>query len=369
MIARIDNIWVPGAYRFDAEGFLVTRKTPTADAVRVTAYPYVPLAEAFQATDMPACCSCYVLNEGNYPWIRFANKLVMQESGLDVAVHWLHFELDLDKSTGGQKKVWPGVTCTGQTWQADAAATTLYMQVCQLIVPHGASHYMSRSGLHVIVPITPVPYAHFLAHAQHFLESVVVPHMRDVRKLLPLHLDLSCVEPSRLHYLPQICKPKQGHLRLPYYQGSGALHTLDAPAWLEKSSSGSIEPLQFNRKTRDEALRFMDRWLKSHTIWMETALPGAGRNARLYAFGGDIRQFEQAGLLSDAPKWLAFAVALGQNALGAPVHNAEAAVFNGYENGVGSDSIAALMLHISKQDNRLDARKNIEFALRARRTA
>lgn len=368
-IARISDIWVRGAYRLDDDGYFVTRKTDKQPAEKVKAFPYTSLEAAFATTSEPACCSCYQIDDGSYPWVRFANKLVIQESGLRVDVHWLHFELDIDKTTNG--KIWPGVTeHVGNTWFADVAATAQYEKIAAFLAPLGASHYMSRGGLHVLVPIAPVPYEHFLSYAQHWLATHIQPKMPDVRKILPLSLDMSCVEPSRLHYLPRINKPGQGHLQLPLEIGSGRLTTLEAPAWIENSTSGILRgvELQLSRTERIEARKFVDRWLKSHVTWLETALPGTGRNARLYAFGGDVRQFEDAGLLPDAQQYLAFAIKLGENALVAAVHNAESAVMNGYNCGTGTDSIAALMLHIGKSQIRTDAIKNIAAALKGRKS-
>jgi hypothetical protein len=290
----------------------------------------------------------------------------MQESGLKVTVEWLHFELDFAKSTDGQKQFWPGVEQNSNgIWTASPDAVLQYVQIAALLTPIGASHYMSRSGLHCLVPIQAIPYEHFLAYAHAWLQTILIPKLAHVQRKFPLHLDNSCIEPSRLHYLPRINKPGQGKLHLPLEIGTGERTTLPEPTWAPQLSTNGQFDLQLYGHEKLAARQFADRWLKSHATWLSTALPGTGRNARLYAIGGDIRQFESAGVLDrTADQWLQWAVALGRSAPVREVHNAEGAVMNGYAVGTGSGSIAAMMLHIRKQKQRTDARANLAAALR-----
>lgn len=334
-IAAIDNIFTPGAYQV-VEGQFVSRKGRD-----ITGYPYTTLEEAFRPTNTAACCSVYNLRSPEepdelFPWVRFTGPQARRECGLKVSVEWLHLEFDLVTDPAGQK-VWPGVSQDKDgIWRASDKAAGLCEIFCESVCP-GWNWYMSRGGLHILTPIEPVPYEQALAYADAFIEGLLPAVKRVAAELqIPLSLDRSCAQPSRLMYLPQIDKPGQGTLRLPHsMQGLEASIRLPKPTWLaspEKQRSKS--PLNLERCERRWMENFAARWMKSHFDWLAQARVGDGVNNRLYAVGGDVRQLGDIGLLGDTEGWLRAALELWPDA------HAEQAVYNGYNNGFGTHTVA-----------------------------
>lgn len=348
MIACIDDIFTPGAAYF-LENRLICK-----DGDPAVGFPYVSLEEMFQPADTAACCSCYTVKDSSgeeFPWVRFKGVQARRESGLILQVEWLHLEFDLEKAPDTGQKVWPGVyQGRAGIWRATKQAetvgwefvVTLTEQIPELVF---ADWYMSRGGLHILAPIEPISYESALAYVSEVVERATVVTREIASELqIPLSLDRSCAQPSRLMYLPQINKPGQGVLRLPH---SGGTHgrqkiRLAEPKWLpdRKIRSGAPEKLNLPRDERRWMENFASRWLNSHLTWLASALPGMGRNERLYALGGDIRQLGDVGLLEDIQGWLDVAVETGLQAPLRPVHNTEQAVQNGYAHGSGTHTLA-----------------------------
>jgi hypothetical protein len=353
-VAVADSIFTPGAARILDDSFVSKKGEP------VSGHPYTDLKTAFQPTDSPACCSvysCYFQDGSKFPWIRFNGPLARRESGLKIQVEWLHLEFDLQKDVEGQK-VWPGVFKNGKgEWHAlpetEKKCQEISEALCVGLLQH-ADWYISRGGLHILAPIEAISYDFALAYMS-LVTDTVRALLADVCEEfnIRLFLDPTCAQPSRLMYLPQVAKPGQGDLRLPHSGGlrssGGPAVKLPEPHWLpEPSATEKKAVLQVSKDERRWMENFAMRWLKSHMDWLMTAAPGTGRNARLYAFGGDIRQLGDVGLLEDVQGWVDLAIQLGRSAPIQPVHNAEQAVQNGYQHGIGTNTVAIGIADLEK---------------------
>lgn len=319
-----------GAYRQGAKDLI------TQQGYRVPTFPNYTLGELFDSSFTDWRISQYLITDPDSgeirPWFRFGKQVHPYSLGIFPWCCWVHLEYDLPKIQG--VKEWQGLVVRAGKLKATTALVDRLFLLVDPLISHlgGASWYASRGGIHVVKEITPIAYSDFSAYVRGWFTSLP--------DLPGLTLDTSCAEVSRLQAVPSYIRDGV-MLDLPRQLNPGEVITLPAPSWAPKAQAGiNLEEIKIPREFRAGLKRFFSNWIGSHVKWLETALPGSGRNARLYAAGGDIRQAEAAGVLEgDATAWLDKFIRLGENAPVAPVHSAQEAVMNGYSTA-STDTIA-----------------------------
>lgn len=347
--AVCENIYVPGAAKVHWSGQLQTLEGET-----VNGYPYLDLAALFQPSDWSAvsCYSVCAISGELLPWVRFTGPTARLESGWRIQVEWLHLEFDLPTEMGG--KIWPGVSAQSGIWTASEDATArcvLFVSELQRSLGRYFDWYMTRGGLHTVQAIAPIEYAYALAYLNEEASRIDVIASDIARRLqIPLKLDITSAQPSRLMWLPQIKKPRVGYLRLPHSGGQQTEDdrvTLPEPAWLATDGPALSGELKLSKPELAWAKNFAKRWLMSHITWLLQALPGTGRNMRAYALGADIRQLSDVGLI-DSDEWLTKARETLAQALLRPIHQGEAALMNGFNKGHGTGTLAIAMQDLAR---------------------
>ena len=347
------NMFRKGAIDY-VDGFFVDR-----DGKKVRPKPIVSLAEAFSDDSANAACATYSYSDR---FVRFTGTRAMYKYSSPAYVRWLHVDYDLEKVKG--RKQWPWVieSRTGIQMPFNRHLSELIVQL-RIGVLHMSSWYFTRGGLHFVQQIEALKYQDALAYLQAALKQLPKEVVGPWGKIV---LDPTCAQPGRLMYLPRARKIGIGTQELPMEVSYNPAVRLPEPTWLGYATDTIKGKQQVTLHVSDtERLwveNFATRWLLTHVRWLATAKPGSGRNSRLYAFGGDIRQFADAGLL-EAEEWLEYAMQCGRTAPEHPVHNLEQAVLNGYSQGQGTHTLAVAVSDLQKLHVLQERNAKLEEAL------
>ena len=304
---------------------------------------YVPDSFIFITYPDARMCSVYEVRSSDgtlLPWVRFTGHQIRDRFNLQCT--WLHLEFDLSV----RPKVWPGlVEFPKGVWRATKKSTELISSIANRITCKGPLRdslwYASRGGLHVMRRIRSIPFGSYsMAVLGWIKQNKQYWETEILRAGLDLHLDMASIQPSRLMFLPRVNKPKQGQLFLPFRYNPQET-SLNIPVEFPIQSDHRTHAAKKVRRslppgTVNHLRRFAQRWLNAHLRWLANAKPGDGINNRVYALGGDIRQFAEARLINKK-EWLFQAEQL----LGALTYDDTIpALYNGLERGVGTNTVA-----------------------------